>query len=371
MRRVLFLLFILAVLLTLAGLGWWQRTPLLAWYCVRGLASAEEEQRQTWIARVCSLDAAAVPSLVACLHRENPQACANVQLALASLLDTWGSGDARTLALAEQISQGFPGMSAAGQQAALETEVQFFKGAVRPQGPAAQAAVRMLAAVKDTDALVHARALALAEMFMDSPGLETWAHNLSGMVRAGLKSPDPRTRIRAAHLTLHATLGEDHDTRAQVIPLLRDPDALVRRAALLALGMDQTTVSDEILLPLLHDEDAEVRRLCEGALRSRGLNDEHLLLARLISDHRPSARLQVLEHLAIQTDLEPGAWLRRLSQDPVPAVRAAAVRAAAGQNQVDLTDRLRQLAHDDPSPTVRQLAGHYAELHFRTLAGRP
>jgi hypothetical protein len=103
------------------------------------------------------------------------------------------------------------------------------------------------------------------------------------------------------------------------------------------------------------------------ALNSRGLPDSHLHLARLISDPRPSARLQVLHHLRGDTDLEPGVWLRRLSQDPAPAVRAAAVRAAAAQTRADLRDRLRAMAKDDPSPTVRELASHYFHWHQHHL----
>jgi hypothetical protein len=70
-------------------------------------------------------------------------------------------------------------------------------------------------------------------------------------------------------------------------------------------------------------------------------------------------RLQVIDQLRYAHDLEPGVWLRRLSHDPAPAVRAAAVRAAAERHTVHLTDRLEQMAQNDPCPTVRQLAKYY------------
>jgi hypothetical protein len=365
------LAFLLLGLATVAGLGWWQRTPLLTWYYVRGLVAAEENERQTWLERVSALDSAAVPSLAACLRREDAQACANAQAALGSLLESWGYADPRSLALLDQVAEAFPGMSVPGQCAALELPRLLFKTVSCPQGPPAHATTRMLAAVKATDPTLQARALALAEMMIESAAPKEWQHALPALVQAGLKNPDSLTRVRAAHLTLHEAFHDDRATREQVVPLLRDPDAAVRRAALLALGLAQEAARDEELLPLLHDPDAEVRRLCEGALRSRGLSDDHLLLARLISDSRPAARLQVLDHLAMTADLEPGAWLRQLSVDPNPAVRAAAVRAAAGQTQVDLRERLRQLAQEDPSPTVRQLAEHYAAVHSRALAARP
>ena len=53
-------------------------------------------------------------------------------------------------------------------------------------------------------------------------------------------------------------------------------------------------------------------------------------------------------------------WLRRLSHDPAPEVRVAAIRAASEQTLVDLSDRLDQMARSDPSPTVSQLARYFS-----------
>jgi HEAT repeat protein len=145
----------------------------------------------------------------------------------------------------------------------------------------------------------------------------------------------------------------------QVVPLLQDASALVRRAALLAVGPSDALIGTDDLLQWLHDPDEEVRELCEKALRGRGLQDGHLRLGRLMTDRRPAIRLQVLESLAGIDDLEPGVWLRRLSHDPAPAVRAAAIRTASEQKNADLNDRLEQMAQDDPCPTVRQLAHFY------------
>ena len=38
------------------------------------------------------------------------------------------------------------------------------------------------------------------------------------------------------------------------------------------------------------------------------------------------------------------------------------IRAASGRSHVDLGERVRQMAQDDPSPTVRQLAEFYVNL---------
>jgi hypothetical protein len=127
----------------------------------------------------------------------------------------------------------------------------------------------------------------------------------------------------------------------------------------LAVGPAEEIVRDEGLLPALHDSDPEVRRLCEAALAGRGLRPEHILLGRLLTDDRPLVRLQVLDQLRETPDLETGVWLRRLSHDPSPAVRAAAMRAMTQQNGVDLSDRIDQMARNDPSPTVCRLAQYY------------
>src|SRR5262249_5149701 len=100
-------------------------------------------------------------------------------------------------------------------------------------------------------------------------------------------------------------------------------------------------------------------RLCEAALRGRRLLPEHIRLGRLLTDPNPVVRLKVLDDLDRTPELDPGVWLRRLSHDPSPAVRVAAVRAMSQQTLIDLSDRIDQMARNDPSPTVCQLAQFY------------
>jgi HEAT repeat protein len=361
---------VLLLVATLVAVGWWQRTHLLAWYYVGGLAGAADGERETWITRVMRLDAGAVPALLACLDRDNARACGNAEAALVHLVRQWGPGDPRTLHCAEQVADRFCSLSVCGQQSALELLHALLAAQPRAGGvpaPAAQAAGHVLAAAAHTaNPEVLSRALVLAELLVDGLPAGQPRGDVRDLVLAGLKSPDLDNKIRAAHLTL--ILRSDTDLLVHVVPLLRDPAAPVRRAALLAVGMAEKTIKEDELLALLHDPDADVRRLCESALRGRGLQDSHIQLARLISDARPAARLDVLPLLRRTPDLEPGVWLQRLSRDPSPAVRAGAVRAAATLTQVDLRDRLREIAQDDPSPTVRQLAGHYWQQHAKGIA---
>jgi HEAT repeat protein len=179
-----------------------------------------------------------------------------------------------------------------------------------------------------------------------------------------LQSDAPGVRLRAIQLGLHSNV----DQVETVAGLLNDPAVEVRRAALVAVGpADQ--VLDETLLPCLRDPDAEVRSLCEKALKGRGLSRQHIELARLLTAPEAAQRLQVLDHLG-RADLEPGVWLRRLSHDPAPSVRAAAVRVMGQLTEVNLTDRLSQMAQADPSSTVSYLAAVYLK-QVRELQAEP
>jgi hypothetical protein len=154
---------------------------------------------------------------------------------------------------------------------------------------------------------------------------------------------------------------------AETVPLLHDPEAIVRRAALLAVGPatddSDVVVEDEVLFPWLHDPDGEVRELCAAALRSRGLTDDQVALAARLASPHPADRLQLLLDLRSANGAvrDPGPWLERLSRDPDPAVRAGAVRVCF-ETRLALTEWANHLAAADPDPTVRRLAEYYRGL---------
>jgi HEAT repeat protein len=112
---------------------------------------------------------------------------------------------------------------------------------------------------------------------------------------------------------------------------------------------------------LLHDSEAEVQFLSEMALRKRGLGDDDIAIARDLGDSRPSTRMRVLHRVGLLREVNLSALVRRLSQDPEPAVRAAAVRAAGENPHLNLADRLREMAEGDPSDVVRSNARHYLQ----------
>jgi HEAT repeat protein len=311
-----------AIMLAGTVVFWWGRAPVMRWYVIQRLAQADDSQRSEWALRVAGLDAAAMSGLIDLLRRNDAKVCANSSAALAALEKRWGAGDSRTAKLADNLYQSFSSLSMPGCEAALEWYLALLSDAGGKPGPVADRC-RDLAA-------------------------------------QGLASKHPEVRAGAIRLVTQPPLNTEKQLLDEVAPFLGDPSAEVRRAAVLALGLAEDVVTVEHLLPLLQDGDAEVRRLSEGALRGRGLQDNHIKLAKLITDPHPGQRLQVVHYLSQAEDLDPAIWLFRLSQDPSPAVRAAAVRFAAEKSAgAGSHDRLVQMSQDDPSPSVRQLAAYY------------
>jgi hypothetical protein len=356
-KKVLGSFLLLLPLLAGGGVAWTERTPLLAWYYVRGLAHANEAERDLWARRVASLGEPALPGLLDCLVQPDPTLCANAQAGLAHLVTTWGAGDGRSIALAIRLARAFPRLSPLGQRAALEVSASWFSGKGAPIAGLVPACTRLLTeSAPLADAEVQSAALGLAAVLLQQPQGPEAVSAAREVARAGLSSAVPANRLRAIPLTLR----EGMDLLEQVVVLLNDPVVEVRRSALLAVAVG---ARDEALLPTLHDPDAEVRTLCENVLCSRGLRPAHLHLGRLLTDPSPRKRLQVLDHLGVASDLDPGLWLRRLSHDNSPAVRLAAVRVMSEQDLIDLSDRIDQMARSDPSPTVCQIAQFYHRQH--------
>jgi hypothetical protein len=351
------------LLACVAAAVWWQRTPLLSWYYLRGLAEANEQDRARWVERVASLDAAAVPGTIALLRQPDARVCANAEAALAELVHRWGAADPRTAELSAELTNLFAALSAPGQEAALEWHLGVLRqlDADKESGrPVADSAAKLLlAAAQVSDKGVRLRTLALAEVLLArTPPAQTDLHRRLAL--EALTAKDAELRARGARLAMHAPLQNDEALMERVVPLLKDGSPEVRRAAVLAVGLAEKIISADDLLPLLHDADPEVRRLCEKALGGRGLGPAHIRIARKITDARPGERLEVVHYLLRMDDLDPGVWLQRLSQDPAPAVRAAAIRLGAEDpGESAFAERVAQMAREDPSETVRQLAAHY------------
>jgi HEAT repeat protein len=347
-----------AVVVLLTGAAaWLGREPILAWYYVQGLSRASLKDRAIWVDRVAKLDGVAIPGLIGCLSHQDSEVCGNAQAGIADLVSRWPADDSRRAELSRLLHDRFGRMSIAGQRSALTLYGNWLESE-QAHPEIAPIAVRLaMLAGRSADKEVRGASLGLIGVLLGhEEGSELWAACREA-IRKSFQDPEPENRALAVNLAFRKAAG----LLPQVVPLLDDPSPQVRQAAILALaGAEESVLPTDDLLRSLHDPDAEVRRLCELALvKARNLGHEDVLLARLISDARPGVRLQVLESLQRANNLEPGVWLRRLTHDPDAAVRAAAARAAGEQWQVDLSERLRQMAQSDPSLTVRQLATFY------------
>lgn len=367
----LFVLFLLGC----GVVAWRERSSLLCWFYLRNLAHATDANRSRWVGRVANLGETAVPGLFACLAQSDASVCANARAALEQMTHSWGADDARTAELAARLARAFARLSPAGQKEALALALGWFRppsASLENLASACAAFIGEAALVDEED--VRGSALELCTLLLNRPvgqgnkvthkPLEE-AHQL---VVAALHAKTADQRLQAVRLSLSPGMG---DLLKETATLLDDESAQVRRAALVAVTEARDAVHDDQLLPCLHDPDPEVGRLCEQVLIARGLRREYVELGRLLTDPKPTMRLQVLDRLNESTELDPGIWLRRLSHDAAPSVRAAALRAMYQQSFVDLTDRIDDMARNDASPTVCQLARYYLNCPRRNAAVMP
>jgi hypothetical protein len=352
--------FALLVVAGLAGVAWWQRRPLLAWYHVRQLTNAYQDNREACAKKVAELDEAALPHVLLGLQSPDAIVCANMQCALMLIAKNWGVGDPRSQQLVDRVNTQFDQFSPAGQEKIVVLLTGFIQqDRPTPLPPRLTKVVSEILLSAEKKAELRGVSLLLAAELVDGVQPGQWVDVCRDMAERGLKDERSGTRIAALQLLRRGPMRKEKELIEKTIPLLRDSEAAVRRAALVALASESDLVREESFLPLLHDEDAQVQYLCEMALRKRGLHDKDIEMARLISDKNPAVRMRVLYYFPQMPQLNLGAWLQQLSQDPEPAVRAAAVGAAGDYHHIDLSLRLREMAEGDPSETVRQNARYY------------
>jgi hypothetical protein len=316
----------LAVLVALAGLAAWQRPALETRICLALLARAGDDDRSAWVERTARRIDFAQPILLAWLREDGGPRCAAAGVVFRRVVEGSDPADPRRPTLAARLAEEYPQFSPTGQEAVLDLIPAFLTG---------------------TDASVRPACAAI--------------------VQQGLKHPVAGQRVEAVGLALRPELS----LLDRVVPLLGDPDAEVRRAAVVAVGPHPALIGDDDLLHWLHDADAEVRRLCSTTLRSRGLSEQDIRLGGLITHPQTRERLNVVMELPAAQELDAAVWLNRLSHDPAPAVRACAARYGAGLPGGGFTERLRQMAQSDPDGSVRQLAGEHLRLQARAHSSAP
>ena len=307
---------VLPVLTLTVVAGVWQRERLWVWYCAERLERADDAARGEWGQKLAACGEPAVPTLLGLLRHDEPAVCAAAKDALGSVAGTWPAGDPRRPEFAAKFFDAEPRFSTPGRAAALD----LLPALLTPRTP---------------EAVEKAHA----------------------MIATAAKSESVDVRIQA----IATALRPEVDAVPAIVPLLGDPVADVRRAAIVAVGSvreGRAAVADDELLKCLHDPDAEVRHLCEMSLRGRGRSPRDIRLGKRYTAPDPAERQKLLLDLADEDELDVSVWLDRLTSDADPAVRAGVARLAYTRN-VDLGSRLDQLSRTDPDPTVRRVANYY------------
>jgi hypothetical protein len=364
---------IVAILFVGAGVGWLERMPLQKWFYLRGLAGADEASRALWVERVSRLDSAATPELADLFTRDDPRICANSEAALAALYTRWNLDDARYADLNRRLIEGFSRFSQFGQRSSLRLATSWL-GAQREGSaiaPETRRAVKRLLeeAARAASSDGRAAALELADRFLGETPDSECVGPCRELVVSCFADSDSDNRVRAVQLAVRPGM----ELQKPLVALLNDPAPEVRRLVMPVAGSSKNVMETEDLLRWLHDSDAEVRQLCETALRrNRGLSHGEIRLGKLITDSSARVRLQVLNQLGSRHDssLYTGAWLRHLSHDPAPEVRFAAIRAIKEQGASELSDRIDQMARNDPSPTVCDYAQRYLSSQQKSAPQR-
>ena len=118
----------LVLLLTGTAVAWTERSPLLAWFYVRGLVRANDVTRDRWVERAAGLGEAVVPDLLQGFSNSDHSACANIRVALARLSSERDDGDALRVKLVIRLTRGWDGFSPEGRACAIEMMGEWFRG---------------------------------------------------------------------------------------------------------------------------------------------------------------------------------------------------------------------------------------------------
>ncbi|MDW8223440.1 MAG: HEAT repeat domain-containing protein [Gemmatales bacterium] len=403
---------ILGAILVLSGVcAWWYRSELASYYYAWCWQGTHGEEAAHHAARLVRQGNAAWPALRWLLARQTQE---QIEPA-AELLMLWLKESRQLEAWQSKLSrlaQDWPALGDVGQAVVLEAVCRYTSAAHDAGEPtphnqptalpdsqaeawsrnASELAPRVAEFLLQTrplhQSLARSAALRLAHWVVlhdskltpevtPSPADETnrqataasaWWRWCRDLAELGLLDERETVRAQAVRLAALPALQLQAKLSRRLLEPPGEPSATVRLLLLLAVGdaAAQDVAPSEDLARLLHDPDEEVRHTCEQVLRARGLTPRQIHLARLWTDSDPWVRAQVPRLLYESTQLDTAAWLERLSRDPEPVVRAAAIRAAGEHSEVRLITRLTELAQQDASPTVRQLASFYQrELFLR------
>lgn len=368
--RFVFTLALVVCLPAIIGLGWWQRDYLMGWYLTHQLIKATPEHQEPYIDALARLGENAQYPVMDHLEIATESTAPKITLALEKMITSWGGTSVPfSQHCFHHLARRFATFSKPAQVETLKLMVSLHLLASKDD-PTLKASCLTKDVLESTKLIIGSisdannplllePALALiTPLILINSDKDLRAHFSTILAKAIAEAPE-KVKIQAIHLALSPEAGMTE----LCIAALQDKNVEVRKVAILACAPAIDTISVDSLLPCLHDAEPEIRTYCESALIARGLKKEHIQLGRLITDPRPSKRLEVLDSLMDDNDLDQGLWLRKLSHDSSPAVRVAALRQMSLQDGTELHDRIDQMSRSDPSKTVSDLAIYYLKLN--------
>jgi hypothetical protein len=187
--------------------------------------------------------------------------------------------------------------------------------------------------------------------------LDDWKQKFYEPARRCLSDPEPKSR--AAAIVCIGSLPSNAMAAPAVANVEYPDNGGVRYKALMTFANRPTLLSVDMILKRLHDPEPGVSELAELILKGRGLNHEQIFLGRQITNPHPDIRVSVIPLIRDRTDIDPDVWLLQLSRDTEESVRTKAVEALVDRNSIEVDLRLREIAAQDSSPTIRALAGKH------------
>jgi len=358
----------------LLAIGWWQRDYLMGWYLTDQLLKAEPQSKSHYIDALAKLGENAQYPLIDHLEKANDSSAPDLTKALGKMFDSWGGASSHhSQQCFHHIARRFTSFSAPAQVETLELLASISKNSPPPNPlttdflEGTKLILGSLTEANNPSALAPAMKI-VSQLIKTNTDKELHGRLVGIMAKAITNAPE-NIKIQAIHLAIAPEVGLTELS----VAALQDKNVEVRKVAILACASALDSVSVDSLLPSLHDSDSEIRAYCESALIARGLKKEHIQLGKLLTDPKPSKRLEVLDSLMEDNELDQSLWLRKLSHDSSPAVRVAALRMMSLQETNDLNDRIDQMSRSDPSKTVSDLATYYLKsnkfkpINFKTL----
>lgn len=118
-------------------------------------------------------------------------------------------------------------------------------------------------------------------------------------------------------------------------------------------GIEKMQIAE--LVKLLGHNNSDIGKAAGLALRHHGLSDEEIQLASELANGSANRRIQLIQQVAAQGNVNPRPWLVWMAEDGEPEVRRMAVSLLAPMVDDAVTRSLRNLAVREPDSQIKEM----------------